>query len=367
MFLSIIIPTYNDELFIRECLDSCLSQDISANDYEIICVDDSSTDGTLDIIRDYSSKNHNLHTILKERHGGGVGGRTLGYQQSKGEYVWFVDHDDMIAPNILSQLKKRIDETQCDRLVFPVYYFSNQLKEAEEQGKNDKTLVPNGAMYRNAIWASILRKQFLLDHDIWPRTKKVPADKPIWFADGFFISECIRAGAREAEYNDCAVYFYRHHSKQETANHSDKMERIKIQGLVNLAACLKMDYEKEVLENGRASEVTANHYMQWVRTASTNIASLPKKMYREGISEMKKAGVFPISRPSECTYLACDCVRNNKRNGMGAVKSVLYYFSTTSWGLPLYRMSFIKMHISRLIRKNAFASRLLDIKNKAEK
>ena len=83
MFLSIIIPIWNDEKYLEECLDSCLEQDISKDDYEIICVDDGSTDRTPEILRDYAARYTNIHVITKQ-HGYAYGyGRNIGYEKAE--------------------------------------------------------------------------------------------------------------------------------------------------------------------------------------------------------------------------------------------------------------------------------------------
>ena len=123
MFLSIIIPFFNDEKYAEECLDSCLHQNISADEYEIICVDDGSSDSTPDILRRYQAQNSNIVLFLK-RHGE-VYGRNYGLEHSKGEFVWFVDHDDIIHENILEGFQAKILETGCDRLVFDGYSFQD--------------------------------------------------------------------------------------------------------------------------------------------------------------------------------------------------------------------------------------------------
>ena len=77
MFLSIIIPIYNAERFISECLESCIHQNISKTDYEIICVNDGSTDHSLQIIQKYASKYDNIK-IINQKNGGEGAARNAG-------------------------------------------------------------------------------------------------------------------------------------------------------------------------------------------------------------------------------------------------------------------------------------------------
>ena len=80
MFLSIIIPIYNDEKFLSECLDSCLDQNYPKDDYEIICVDDGSTDRTQEMLKEYENTHSNLHAFLCSH---GTLGRTTGIRYAK--------------------------------------------------------------------------------------------------------------------------------------------------------------------------------------------------------------------------------------------------------------------------------------------
>lgn len=78
MFLSIVIPTYNVEKYIRECLDSCINQTFKG-EYEIICVDDGSTDNTIKIIEEYTTKNN--VTLIKNGHLGPSHARNSGIEK----------------------------------------------------------------------------------------------------------------------------------------------------------------------------------------------------------------------------------------------------------------------------------------------
>jgi len=103
MILSIIIPVYNTEKYISWCLDSCLNINGQINDdYEIICVNDGSTDNSIEILRQYENKGIRVFSKLN---GGVSSARNLGLEKSKGEYVWFIDSDDMIVPNSLQIIK----------------------------------------------------------------------------------------------------------------------------------------------------------------------------------------------------------------------------------------------------------------------
>lgn len=93
--LSIIIPVYNVELYIEKCLQSCLSQDIPYDEYEIIVVNDGSPDGSLAIAESIAKTTTNM-TIISQKNGGLSAARNTGMSVAKGEYIWFVDSDDWI-------------------------------------------------------------------------------------------------------------------------------------------------------------------------------------------------------------------------------------------------------------------------------
>lgn len=99
--ISVIIPVYNVESTLARCLDSLIDQDDSL-DYEIICIDDSSTDGSLDILKDYSRRYPEMITVLQNSENQGLGlTRNHGLDCARGEYVTFVDSDDYVKPDYL--------------------------------------------------------------------------------------------------------------------------------------------------------------------------------------------------------------------------------------------------------------------------
>lgn len=107
--ISICIPTYNGEAYIRECLDSCLRQTFS--DFEIIVSDDGSGDRTLDIVRAYADLDSRLKVIRNEKNLGLVANWNCCLEAAKGRWIKFVFQDDYIREDCLDQFAKRINDS----------------------------------------------------------------------------------------------------------------------------------------------------------------------------------------------------------------------------------------------------------------
>ena len=115
--LSIIVPVYNVENYLSKCLDSLLEQDIPKNDYEIIIVNDGSTDNSLTIAESYVDKYSNIRIITQKNLGLGAS-RNTGIRKSKGKYLLFVDSDDYLQPDCLGILMEYIETKGLDILRF---------------------------------------------------------------------------------------------------------------------------------------------------------------------------------------------------------------------------------------------------------
>lgn len=103
MKLSVIIPVYNVEKYIATCLESLVNQDIPASEYEIIIVNDGSTDSSEKIVNLYEQKHPNIKHLVKEN-GGPGSARNFGLKHAASDYIWFVDADDWIQKNCLNGL-----------------------------------------------------------------------------------------------------------------------------------------------------------------------------------------------------------------------------------------------------------------------
>lgn len=122
--VSIVIPCFNSQNTIRETLESVIRQ--SYQDWEVLCCDDGSTDKTCNIISEYTIKYPNIFLFKRNsvERGGSVC-RNIGISNSEGEYLIFLDADDLLAPNCLEHRVNAMDITASKFCVFPFAYYDN--------------------------------------------------------------------------------------------------------------------------------------------------------------------------------------------------------------------------------------------------
>lgn len=117
MDISVIVPVYNEEKYLIRCLDSIFNQQFFGT-FEVIAVDDASTDNSLQILRSYQNKEKRLTVISHNRNMTQAVARSSGMELSKGYYIMHVDSDDWLLPNALERLFSKCKETNADVVVF---------------------------------------------------------------------------------------------------------------------------------------------------------------------------------------------------------------------------------------------------------
>lgn len=104
--ITVVIPVYNVEKYLKECLDSVLNQTFP--DWEAVCVNDGSTDGSAAILDEYASKDGRFK-IITQANGGLSSARNTGIKAAKGDYVLFLDSDDWLEPNALETISENLE------------------------------------------------------------------------------------------------------------------------------------------------------------------------------------------------------------------------------------------------------------------
>lgn len=158
--ISVIIPVYNAQEGLGQCIDSLLDQTFS--DYEIIILNDGSTDNSLEVIQNYASKNDGIRVVDKENEGVAKT-RNRGIALAKGEYIVFIDNDDFIAPDYLECFYKAIEKEKLD-IVIGGYKRVN--KEHKILFQQDLSQTDWSKYIVVAPWARIYRTSFLRENNI---------------------------------------------------------------------------------------------------------------------------------------------------------------------------------------------------------
>ena len=116
--ISVIVPIYNTEKYLKRCIDSILQQ--TYKNLEIILIDDGSTDGSLEICNKYKNEDNRIRVIHTEN-GGVSRARNLGLENANGDFISFIDSDDYIDEDMYSKLYKEITNCDVDFLIFNAY------------------------------------------------------------------------------------------------------------------------------------------------------------------------------------------------------------------------------------------------------
>jgi len=169
--VSIIVPVYNVERYLRECLDSLIKQTLP--DIEIICINDGSTDDSLEILKMYVQRDVRIKIINKKNTGYGHS-MNKGLHEASGIYIGIVESDDFVEPDMFEQLYSVAIKSEAE-IVKSNYieyrngknYFVELLKGMEYQKNISLNLFQNIFYKQPAIWSAIYKKSFLLENNIW--------------------------------------------------------------------------------------------------------------------------------------------------------------------------------------------------------
>lgn len=199
--LSFVLPCYNVERYIADCLDSIYAQDMPEDEYEVICVNDCSTDATRSIIVDYSLKHSNLTLIDHEQNMTVGGARNTGLGAAKGEYVWFVDPDDLVELNSADALYEMAKEKDVDLLMFN-FETVDEVKHSIKKdcsfpnsnilGGQDFVVkyFPNCFSRLSIVWRCLFRTSFIREKELYyPRLLKAEDVSFLWKA--FLMAERV--------------------------------------------------------------------------------------------------------------------------------------------------------------------------------
>lgn len=229
--VSIIIPIYNVEQYLRQCLDSVVNQ--TFKNFECICINDCSTDNSYTILKEYEKKDNRFIIInLPENKGQGVA-RNSGLKYAKGKYITFIDSDDWVSNDYIEILYSAIEKYNTDFVSAKFYLFDNVKQKIKRNSlepkipfntilctkKDKKKIIKNiSFLQTSTVCGNIFKRKFLLSNNM--------SFKPVKFEDTLFIWEAI-IRANNFIFIEDIIYFYRKNRKNSTMVSFTAKDRMK--------------------------------------------------------------------------------------------------------------------------------------------
>lgn len=291
MFLSIIIPVYNVENYLRECLDSCVNQNVPLSEYEVICIDDGSPDNCGEILDEYASKYSNFVVIHKEN-GGVSSARNAGLDIATGEYIYFIDSDDMIEPDLVSIFKLH-SETNPDSISINSYRMKSDKFTDEELKLKERGELPAS---KCMMGTSCFKKAIIDEHKIRFRTDISLAE------DGIFVND-FNHHSKSNINTGIIAYYYR--NTPGSLLHKPKREKV-----ASYIALIKVF--NEYFKDPTYDPVWLEYKMySYVYDSIDAIVRLPVNKWKKYIREIKAIGIWG-QKPSKA---ACEKLIVKKTEG----------------------------------------------------
>lgn len=285
--ISIIIPVYNVEAYLAECLNSILKQEYT--NIEIIAVDDGSTDSSSNILQKYAKQDKRI-TVLRKPNGGIASARNYSLRYAKGNYIFFVDSDDLIAPNAIQTLVSIAEMHKADIVSFGFkkFYKDTDIQKISSLNTKPARMIDRQEMFRICFdenfktkcsngaytWARLFKKNVLNDltFDV----------KREFYEDEDFASKLIASlsEAHRIVLFDIPLYYYR--QRKSSLVHSKRSKR-----LFALYACRstmlkrfsKNSIEFNILNKARLTTLIKIMQVSLVANSSGGYALFKKILY----------------------------------------------------------------------------------------
>lgn len=193
--ISVVIPIYNNEKYIDKCINSILKQ--TFQNFEIICIDDNSTDNSYEILKSYEKKDSRIKLLKNLENLGAGKTKNIGLETAKGKYILFIDSDDYIKEETLERLFNKALELDAD------YIGYNMIRIYED---NDKTIYSSAQTYKDKYFQSmsactkLYKKNFLLE-------KQIQFD-PLRSGEDMIMAFKVFAFSQKYDWIDFDGYFY---------------------------------------------------------------------------------------------------------------------------------------------------------------
>lgn len=290
--ISIIVPVYNAEKYLEECINSVLAQEIQ--DIEVILIDDGSTDNSLAICNRFANMDRRVSVYHKRNEGVSIA-RNKGLELAKGKYVAFVDADDIVAPDMFAVLLEtaeqyKADIVSCssacvvDEKIIKEEYGTNRIVEYSRKQALATYLI--GGEINIGVWSKIFKRE-IIQNVRFIEQKRINEDK-------FFILEAI-LNSNKFVLNDVTKYFYYKRPESATskafdARWFDSLDIADITSNVIKAECEDLVFYSEV------NKVKAYYWILLMMYKNGKSIEKYNEQYKRIVSYLKGTRLFSMRK-----------------------------------------------------------------------
>lgn len=291
MKISLLIPVYNAGDLLHKCLISILSQDLDF-EYEIVLIDDGSTDKSVEIIKSYQLEHSNI-VLVQQKNSGSAIARNKALEHAKGEYLWFIDQDDFIEPHVLSKIYNILNTSSPDVILMGWKHITCDGEiESHTTYKyeiTDGTSLIKRRICPNQIWNKVVSSKLMKINDLHFKEN-------ILMADDFHMSFRVMFYAEKIVVTNFYAYnwLFNPISISNKGGHNH-LEKIALDSLF-----VGSDLEKLIKNN--KNDYKKIQFQKWLNNFWFGLFfSLYRFDYdiefiKRIITEMKIRGVYPVSR-----------------------------------------------------------------------
>lgn len=282
--VSVIIPVYNVEKYLSECVDSVLHQ--SYQNFEIILVDDGSKDKSGEICDKYASSDSRISVIHKEN-GGASSARNVGMDSANGEYIFFLDSDDRIENTALEKLLTAITENDCDIAFCQAYAIDEDTERVNKSNYGYHRDYGSGSAqsffsemvkykeFHVAVWMLLYKRAFL-------KKNKLRFVEGIMYEDCIFSFQVYSLAEKAVHVNE---YLYYRRYRDNSVMTSKKTEK-------NFVSAVRAYYEVVAFSFDVSDSIATEKYLSRIAFNAVNnyraLSVSDKKKHRKEYRELKK-------------------------------------------------------------------------------
>lgn len=267
MLLSVIIPFYQVEAYLGECL----SRAANLTDCELLLVDDCGTDGSAEIAAAFCAEHANARVLKREKNGGLSAARNTGLRAAQGEYVYFLDSDDLPEPQALMRLARDAKENRLDIAKARFCFFDDETGRETPGPQTPQTGVMTGGalfaaqcragVYEPMVWQCVYRRAFLAENGL-------EMAEGLLFEDELFQAPALLKAERAAAY-EAVILRYRQRSGSIMASFARSSRWC----ASYLTVCRRLSALADALEAGEAKAALKKRIGQIALSTAKNIAA----------------------------------------------------------------------------------------------